>query len=174
MLIRRESPADTAAIAAVHRSAFAAMAPSASAEPVEVALVAALRDSPAWIPALSFVAEADGAVVGHICLTRGAVEGRAALALGPIGVRTDVQAKGAGSALMHAAIGAADALDEPLVVLLGHVDYYPRFGFVSAAELGILPDVAEWAGEHFMARTLTAYSADLRGEFRYPQAFYAL
>jgi putative acetyltransferase len=34
---------------------------------------------------------------------------------------------------MHAVLGAADALDEPLVVLLGHPDYYPRFGFRPAA-----------------------------------------
>ncbi|GAA1005436.1 N-acetyltransferase [Nocardiopsis tropica] len=174
MLIRRELPGDISAIGDVHRSAFASMAPAGSAEPVEVGLVAALRDSTAWIPELSLVAEADGAVTGHVCLTRGTVDGGPVLALGPLGVRADVQASGTGSALMHAALGAADALGEALVVLLGHADYYPRFGFVPAERLGIRPDVAEWAGEAFMARALTAYSHDLTGEFRYAQPFYEL
>jgi putative acetyltransferase len=71
---------------------------------------------------------------------------------------------------MHAVLGAADALDEPVVVLLGHTEYYPRFGFRPADELGITPSVAEW-GSHLQARTLTAYQPDLRGMFRYAQAF---
>ncbi|ADG79523.1 GCN5-related N-acetyltransferase OS=Tsukamurella paurometabola (strain ATCC 8368 / DSM / CCUG 35730 / CIP 100753 / JCM 10117 / KCTC 9821 / NBRC 16120 /NCIMB 702349 / NCTC 13040) OX=521096 GN=Tpau_2925 PE=4 SV=1 [Tsukamurella paurometabola] len=174
MLIRRELPGDIAAIAAVHRSAFAALAPPDHETPVEVGLVAALRDSSAWIPELSLVAEAAGTVVGHVCLTRGTVDDRPVLALGPLGVRTDAQSGGTGSALMHAPLSAADALGEPLVVLLGHAGYYPRFGFVAAADLGIRPDVADWAGDSFLARPLTSYTADLTGEFRYPRPFYEL
>ena len=74
---------------------------------------------------------------------------------------------------MHAVLGAADALGEPVVVLLGHRDYYPRFGFRPAADLGIAPPVAEWA-PHFQARALSAYDPDLRGTFRYAAAFNAL
>ncbi len=71
---------------------------------------------------------------------------------------------------MHAVLGAADALGEPVVVLLGHTDYYPRFGFRPAAELGIEPPVAEW-GAHFQARPLSAYDPGLRGPFRYAAPF---
>jgi putative acetyltransferase len=71
---------------------------------------------------------------------------------------------------MHAVLGAADALDEPLVALLGHPDYYPRFGFRPAGELGITPPVADWA-PYFQARTLSAYQPDLRGAFRYARPF---
>ena len=76
------------------------------------------------------------------------------------------QRAGVGSALMHGVLDTADALDEPLVVLLGHTDYYPRFAFRPAAELGIVAPVAEW-GAHFQARPMTAYDPAIRGAFRY-------
>ena len=56
--------------------------------------------------------------------------------LGPIGVLPSLQRARVGRALMHAVIAAADALDYPLVALLGHLDYYPQFGFVPASRLG--------------------------------------
>ncbi|MFC9787401.1 GNAT family N-acetyltransferase [Rhodococcus sp. NPDC127528] len=172
MLIRREHPADIDSIAAVHRSAFADQSPP-NTEPVEVGLVAALRASDAWLQGLSLVAEVDGAVVGHVCLTRATLGDDPVLALGPIGVLADLHGAGIGSALMHAALGAADALDEPLVALLGHLDYYPRFGFVPASTLSIDPGVPDWV-THFQVRTLEAYTPELVGEFRYPQPFYDL
>jgi len=173
VLIRRELPADVDAIAEVHRSAFAPLTPPGS-EPVEAGLVAALRASSAWLPALSLVAEdRDGTVAGHVVATRGTIESVPALGLGPLGVRPDLQRTGVGAALMHAVLGAADALDESVVVLLGHLDYYPRFGFVPAADLGIAPDVAEWA-PHFQARALTAHRPGVRGVFRYAPPFYEI
>lgn len=173
MLIRRELPADVRAIADVHRAAFAPFTPEGH-EPVEPGLVASLRVSDAWLPPLSLVAEdASGAIVGHVVATRGHVGTTPALGLGPLGVRPDSQRSGVGGALMHAVLGAADALDESLVLLLGHPDYYPRFGFVPAAELGISPDVEEWTS-HFQARALTAHDPELRGAFRYAEPFYAL
>ena len=67
-------------------------------------------------------------------------------------------------------LGAADALGEPVVALLGHTEYYPRFGFRPAEELGITAPVAEW-GPHFQVRALSSHEPDLRGEFRYAQPF---
>lgn len=170
MLIRRETPADHRAVADVHSEAFAPMYPDG--EPVEAELVDALRSSAAWIPQLSLVAETGGSVVGHVCATRATLlpGDLPALGLGPLGVRERHKRSGVGSALMHAALGAADALDEGIVVLLGHPDYYPRFGFRLAAELGIEPEVPEWA-PHFQARPLTTYRRELRGTFRYAQPF---
>lgn len=138
MLIRRERADDAAAIAAVHRSAFAphyatAIDPAGtessgdrdSADPPEVGLVDRLRSDEGWIPTLSLVAIEHDSVVGHLCLTRATVGPFPVLALGPIGVLADHQGAGVGSALMHAALGAADALDEPLVGLLGSLEFYP-------------------------------------------------
>jgi putative acetyltransferase len=71
---------------------------------------------------------------------------------------------------MHAVLGAADALDEPLVALLGSPAYYPRFGFRLASEYGITPQEPQWV-PHFQVRTLTAYDSGLRGPFVYPEPF---
>jgi putative acetyltransferase len=107
-----------------------------------------------------------------VCCTRATLlpSGLPVLGLGPLGVREQHKRHGVGTALMHAVLAAADALDEPLVVLLGHPDYYPRFGFRPAADLGIEPEVPEWAPA-FQARMLTRYRPDLTGRFRYAEPF---
>ncbi|MBF6172930.1 GNAT family N-acetyltransferase [Nocardia blacklockiae] len=181
MLIRRERAGDVSAIDAVHREAFARDypngspegAPRAAAEPAEVALVHRLRSDSGWIPTLSMVAELHDRVVGHACLTRAGVGPFPVLALGPIGVLPAHQGDGVGSALMHAALGAADALDEPLIGLLGSLDYYPRFGFLPGSRVGIVPDEPAWAS-HFQVRPLTAYEPEIVGEFHYAEPFYTL
>jgi putative acetyltransferase len=71
---------------------------------------------------------------------------------------------------MHGVLAAADALDEPCVVLLGDVAFYSRFGFEPARPLGVLPQDPAW-GEHFQLRRLTAWTDTLRGTFRYAPAF---
>ncbi|MFC9896748.1 GNAT family N-acetyltransferase [Nocardia sp. NPDC127579] len=174
MLIRRERADDLVQIAAVHRSAFAdSPGNEGLAEPPEVALVDQLRGDSGWIPTLSLVAVEHDTVVGHVCLTRAAVGPYPVLALGPLGVLAAQQGAGVGTALMHAALGAADALDEPLVGMLGSLEYYPRFGFVPAARLGIAPDEPSWA-THFQVRPLTAYEPQISGEFHYAEPFYKL
>jgi putative acetyltransferase len=173
MLIRREVPADVASIDQVHRRAFAFAAPDGG-DPVEVGLVHSLRGDPAWVPALSLVAlDAAGAVTGHVVCTEGSVGDTPAVGLGPIGVLPDRQRQGIGHALMHAVLAAADALDYPLVALLGHLDYYPRFGFVPGSTLGVVAPDPEW-GDHFQVRPLAAWSAGTRGPFRYAAPFSAL
>jgi putative acetyltransferase len=92
------------------------------------------------------------------------------LGLGPLGVAPEHQRGGIGQALVHAVLGAADALDEAIVVLWGHPTYYPRFGFRPASEYGINP-AGGTGSEAFQARTLTAYRPEIRGAFRYSAAF---
>jgi putative acetyltransferase len=161
MLVRREEPGDVAAVRAVHAAAFATMN-----EPMEVRLVHELRRSDAWIPALSWVAVHEGVVVGHVVCTRGHVGEVAAVGLGPLGVLPNSQNAGVGSALMYATIGAADALDVPLIALLGAPAYYGRFGFVAGSSRSIEPPEPGW-GQHFQVRTLDAFDASMVGTFSY-------
>jgi putative acetyltransferase len=170
VLVRREVPGDEPAVHRVHTEAFAPLHPGSP--PVEPRLVDDLRAGDAHIGALSLVATAGGEVVGHVCCTRATLlpGGDPVLGLGPLGVRPGHQHRGVGSALVHAVLGAADALDEPLVVLLGHPGYYPRFGFRPAAEVGVEPEDPAWV-PFFQARTLTSHRPELRGRFRYAQPF---
>ena len=168
MLVRRELAGDEAPIRTVTAAAFARPEEDV---PVEAPLVDWLRASPAWIPELSLVAvDPGGQIAGHVVCSRGTVGTGAVLALGPLSVRPGRQRQGVGKALMHAVLGAADALGEPLVVLLGSTSYYPRFGFRLASEYGITPGRPEWE-EHFQVRALTAYDPALRGEFAYSEPF---
>jgi putative acetyltransferase len=168
VLIRREAAADIDAIRGVVARAFT----KSAAEPgvMESRLVDELRADPGWIPALSLVAVEDAGVVGHVTCTRATIAGRPALGLGPLSVDPTAQGRGIGSALVHAVLGAADALDEPIVVLLGSPAYYHRFGFVLAEACGVQPPVEQW-GPHFQVRTLATYQSDLRGPFRYAEPF---
>jgi putative acetyltransferase len=149
----------------------AAFARPGEGQPAEAPLVDWLRASPAWLPRLSLVAVGPGRdVIGHVVCSRATVAAAPALALGPLSVRPDQQNRGVGQSLVHAVLGAADALGEPLVALLGSTGYYPRFGFRPAGEFQITPSDPVWA-PHFQVRPLTAYDPAVRGEFAYPEPF---
>ncbi|WP_204016746.1 GNAT family N-acetyltransferase [Sphaerimonospora thailandensis] len=168
MLIRRETPADVGAIRAVTAAAFGK---EPGRVPVEAVLVDELRADKGWLPGLSLVAVSPaGDVVGHVVCSRGHVGPVPALGLGPLSVRPDHQGRGVGSALMHAALGAAEALGEPLVALLGDPGYYSRFGFAAAEEHGVTPPVPAW-GPYFQARVFDGPAPPPRGLFTYAEPF---
>ena len=170
MLIRRETVRDADIIRAITTAAFAPARPAGQIPP-EATLIDELRASPAWIPALSLVAVTPASeVVGHVLGTRGHVGQHPVVALGPLAVRPDHQQNGVGSALVHAVLGAADALGEPLVALLGDPAYYRRFGFELSTVYQITPPRPEWQ-PHFQVRVLTKYQPRLRGMFTYPEPF---
>jgi putative acetyltransferase len=72
--------------------------------------------------------------------------------------------------LLEALLAAADFADVPLVVLLGSPQYYGRFGFRPARELGVTSPDPEW-GDAFQARALSAHTSPVAGPFRYAPAF---
>ena len=190
MLIRRERAGDESAVRRIQDRAFrfgrvrdggraddvrpGTGRPDTAPELVaEAVLVDLLRADPlAWLPRLSLVAERNGEPVGHVVCSRAHLRGSIpVLGLGPIGVLPEHQRHGIGTALVHAVCAAADARDEPLVVLLGDPGFYTRTGFVRADRLGITPPVPEWA-EYFQVRPLTAYDPGThRGAFTYAEPF---
>jgi putative acetyltransferase len=109
-------------------------------QPEEADLVDALRKGAAFLPELSLVAQAGPSVVGHILFTRLEVRGddaRPGLALAPMAIARGFQRLGIGGQLIRAGLAAAREKGEPFVVVLGHADYYPRFGFERASRFGI-------------------------------------
>lgn len=158
---RAEAPADLPGIRAVNLAAF----PTSQ----EADLIEELRTDPAWLPALSQVAVDAEQVVAYALLSRCQVGDTPSLALGPIAVRPDHQRRGLGQLVTRAVLDAARAMGEPSVVVLGHPDYYPRFGFTVASSHGIevtfdVPD------ESLMAMSLDG-SALPAGTVRYPAPF---
>ncbi len=170
MLVRREQPGDVTAVHSIVAAAFARPDTPDDA-PVEVVLLDELRADDGWLPRLSLVAVDLGGdeVVGYVVCTRGHVGDSPVLGLGPLAVRPDRQQRGIGNALMHAVLGAAEALGEPLVALLGEPSYYRRYGFRASLECGITPPDRRW-GEYFQVRTLSEYHP-VTGTFAYAKPF---
>ncbi|MFC9029370.1 GNAT family N-acetyltransferase [Streptomyces arboris] len=161
---RPETAADREAVHAVNSAAF----PTRD----EADLVDALRaDAEAWLPYLSYVAEApDGSVAAYALLTRCRVGDAPALALAPVATSPAHQRQGAGQAVVRAVLDEARVRGEALVVVLGHPDYYPRFGFVPASRHGIRPGF-EVPDEAIMALVLDDSVPVPVGMIRYPAAF---
>jgi putative acetyltransferase len=166
--VRPETEADVARIGAINEAAFGG--------PVEAGIVAAIRGTDRRIVDGSLVAEdAAGDVVGHVLLSVGdliAEDGtvRPIWVLGPVSVVPEQQGRGVGAALMRAAIEVARGHRQPLICLLGHATYYPRFGFEPARAIGILPP-APYRDESWMALRLPGWTPVMRGTVRFPPAF---
>lgn len=146
--IRMEQPGDAAAIRRINEMAFGG--------PQEASLVEDLRCS--CPDTLSLVAVTGEQPVGHILFSpalietlAGAVEG---MALAPLAVLPEHQRRGIGSALVCAGLERLRSRSCPFVIVLGHPEYYPRFGFEPASHCGLL---CQWEGvpdEAFMVLVL--------------------
>ncbi len=173
VIIREQQADDYEAIRHVYAEAFRRprfrQPQKPGSVPPEVGMFEALSEAEDAIPDLSFAALIDGRVVGHVTASQATVATDPVVAVGPIGVLPQHQGAGIGSALMHALLAAADLTNVPLIVLLGAPQYYSRFGFRAAGELGVIPPAPEW-GDAFQARPLTAYTESLVGQFRYAPA----
>jgi putative acetyltransferase len=165
MLVRAEQDKDWAAVHAVNVSSFET--------PAEANLVDALRAQAQ--PIVSLVAEDDnGAIAGHIMFSPVSLPGHPGLkvmGLAPMAVAPEHQRKGIGSALVRAGLEQCRQLGFVAVVVLGHAEYYPRFGFSPSTRFGIgcEYDVPE---DVFMAMELQpAALRGITGTVKYHAAF---
>jgi putative acetyltransferase len=129
--IRSERPGDIPAIRTVHRRAFG--------KDQEANLVDALRSDGAVT--LSLVATDDDQVVGHILYSPAEIGHVSGAGLAPVAVLPEHQRQGIGGRLIEEGNRRLKDAGCPFVVVLGHADYYPRFGFTPARPLGI---TCEW------------------------------
>jgi putative acetyltransferase len=163
MFIRQEAPADRAEIGTLHRAAFGGA--------FEAGLVDRLSDG--GLVVVSLVAVDSDAIVGHILFSRLPIQAATgvihAVALAPMAVVPGRQRQGIGSALVRDGLRACRAQGERIAIVLGHPQFYPRFGFS--------PDLARplrsvYSGPAFMALALAPGALDgVEGDVRYPPAF---
>jgi putative acetyltransferase len=94
------------------------------------------------------------------------------LVLSPLGIAPALQNRGIGMALSQAALAIADRRPEPLMVVQGHPDYYPRFGFVRGRTIDILPPESLGAiDKAWMARRAPSWTPEIVGRIEYPSYF---
>ncbi|HEX7027524.1 MAG TPA: N-acetyltransferase [Gammaproteobacteria bacterium] len=164
MRIREERVEDRDLIRSLHTQAFGTAA--------EADLVDALRDS--GVPCISLVAWENHELRGHILFTPVALSGHADLklmGLAPMAVMPAYQRRGIGSRLVGAGLERCAARDYDAVVVLGHPDFYPRFGFEPSIHYAITSEY-DVPDEAFMIRELRAgVLRDVSGIIRYHPLF---
>jgi putative acetyltransferase len=164
---RLEKPVDVPGIRMVNELAFE--------QPDEADIVDRLRES--CDDLLSLVAVRDQNVVGHILFSPVTLETRektiTGTGLAPMGVRPGYQRQGIGSDLVRAGLALLfHERQSPFVIVLGHPEYYPRFGFEPASKYGV---ECQWEGvpdEAFMIRVRDGHdTGGLSGVARYRDEF---
>ncbi|HEY1207181.1 MAG: N-acetyltransferase [Bryobacteraceae bacterium] len=163
LLVREEQPRDREQIRKLNVAAFG--------RSDEADLIDRLRQE--GVVLLSLVAELDGQVVGHILFSRMEVESEqahvAAVSLAPLAVLPDHQDRQVGSQLVRRGLAELRDRGERIVVVLGHKDYYPRFGFTPEKARHL---ASPFPPEAFMALELSEGAlAGIHGAVKYPSAF---
>jgi putative acetyltransferase len=163
-VIRPEELKDQTAVHALNTRAFESAA--------EADLVDVLRERAQ--PVISLVAEHERELIGHILFSPVSLTGHADLkimGLAPMAVAPEHQRKGVGSALIRAGLERCKRLGFGAVVVLGHPEYYPRFGFVPSTRFGMTSEYGA-PEEAFMAMELNpGYLGRKAGTIRYHAAF---
>lgn len=134
IIIRGEREIDVASIHEINMLAFQ--------QEDEAFLVDALRKGKSFIRGLSLVALKEDKAIGHAIFTKAFIVNKAGkrqacIALGPMAVRPEYQKQGVGSKLVEEGLERGRELAFNSAVVLGHKEYYPKFGFKPASERNI-------------------------------------
>jgi putative acetyltransferase len=106
----------------------------------EVSLVTGIRDSEYYIPDLTLAAVSDSRIVGYIMFSDITIDMKSglvpALSLAPMAVLPELQGRGIGTRLIERGLSAAKEYGHRIIIVIGHPDYYSRFGFLPASRFG--------------------------------------
>lgn len=175
-IIRQEQKSDHESTEVVVKTAFASAEQS---DQNEHHLVSRIRKSEVFIPELSLVAVSKDKheILGHILLSKVFISASdyqkvESLALAPVSVLPDYQNKGIGKCLIQKALEKAKELGFQSVIVLGHPEYYPKFGFRKSS-LWQIKAPFEVPEEALMASELLEGSLDnVSGVVEYPSIFF--
>lgn len=160
--IREERHGEAAAIRALHESAFQ--------QPTEAAIVDQLRSR--CPQRVSIVATERNRIVGHLLFSPAGFDSTIGMGLAPMAVLPEFQRRGIGSALVRSGIGQLEEQGVPFIVVLGHPQFYRKFGFVPGSNHAIQ---CQWPGipeEAFLIRILDRkIMEDRRGTIFYREEF---
>jgi len=164
--IRKEQPGDAEQVRIVNTRAFERAA--------EAEIVDTLRR--ACPEGVSFVAVYRNKIVGHILFTPAVVASKEqeikGMGLAPLAVLPEFQRQGIGSQLIQAGLDEMHRAEQPFVIVLGHPEYYPRFGFVRASRYGIVSEYEGVPDEAFMILVFDAAAlAGVSGVGKYRPEF---
>jgi putative acetyltransferase len=163
--IRYEKPGDISAIRRVNEAAFETKA--------EADLVDALRDKKAHV--ISMVASDGNHVVGHILFSPVTLTAEGSevtlLGLAPMAVLPEYQKQGIGSKLVDNGLEESRRKGYPAVVVLGHPEYYPRFGFVPSPKYNITSEYDVPPEVFMIIELLPGVLAGKSGIAKYHEAF---
>ena len=154
--IRKETPDDYDRVIELTEKAFETLEIS---DHNEGKLVDKLREAPTFIDELSLVAELNGQIVGHILFTPIIIDNGLqqfqSLVLAPVSVLPEFQKLGIGGKLILAGHQKAKESGFHSIILIGHPEYYPRFGYKPASTWGIKTHYELPSDDVFMAVELT-------------------
>lgn len=144
----------------------------------ESKLIERIRSSKFFVPELSIVAEVEEEIVGHILLSKAEIVDKdvkhEVIVLAPIAVKPSLQKRGIGGELIREGLARCRKLGYSLVLLIGHPEYYPKFGFKPARKHGIELRQFEVSDNVFMVYELIEGSLKtINGELMYPKAFFS-
>lgn len=164
MRIRPEGPSDIASVREVNEAAFGSS--------LEADIIEKARKNPGSL--VSLVAEVDGEIAGHILfspVSLKGIHGIRLMGLGPMAVVPARQRQGIGSKLVREGLAHCESMGCSAVVVLGHANFYPRFGFVPASHYGITSEY-DVPDEVFMLYELRPGSLQgVSGKVIYSDAF---
>lgn len=167
MIIRKEKTKEYNTVNLLVKEAFLTSDHSNGREHV---LVEELRDSDAFIPELSLVAEIDGAIAGHVMFTKGFVGDEPILILAPVSVAYSMKNHGIGGALILEGHRIAKELGYHYIAVVGSNKYFPRLGYHPAKDFGIEPPKGIQE-EYFQVIQLDKHAPDISGVLKYPKPF---